>query len=472
MSEQPNERSAEPATGKAPRTLSSLAARSLLPSASGSVNARSSGDGLYSTWLAGFDVSQNTDSTSPVYWIATAAMMSLFFFGVSFFDPKLRSHLLGIVVQLVLTTIYGSFGTMAAQRGRIPVRVLPLLFLLSYGAWTAVFTTVAVVSDSAGVVLGVSLVCLNAWAQGQLLASRIQAPIPTLFSVVGMASSLVWNHDRKALVLVGGVVVGATFLEWMSGAFRSSVQRYEELKKRGEGLQSALIARMLADQSRRYHDVKNAAQAVAFLGEELGYVVKSRDWVEVEQSVARLLPSVDRLIEQTRTHLRPNLVFSTGEVAPGRDYVEAGTLLPELAAQLARRFRAQIRVDTQVTRFLFSGGEAAFTSMVENLLVNACEGNGKARAQNIDVELALEGRTLRLVVRDDGPGLPDKILEGRHHVFETTKPKGNGLGLYTIESLARANGGSVAWQNSPTGGAHIVITMEVKRERGVPTPAS
>lgn len=472
MSEQLDEsqRSAEPAQSRSPRPLVSLASRSLLPApgaASGPVRA-----GIYETWLAGFDVGQNTDSISPVYWVSTAAVLALFCFGVSRFDDGLRAHLFCIFVQLGITTLYGICGTLAAQRRAVSVRVLPILFLISYGAWSAVFVAVAVVSEGPGVVLGVSLACLSAWAQGQLLSSSWRAPVPTAFNLVGVASALLWKHDSKALVMVGAVAVGSTFLEWLRGAFHASVQRYEELKKRGEGLQSALIARMLADQARRYHDVKNAAQTVAFLGEELSYCVKSRDWNQIEESLARFLPGVDRLVEQTRTHLRPSSALGTGEPTPGREYVEVDKLLPELVGQLSRRFRVEIRADVKVSRFLFSGGEAAFTSLLENLLVNACEGDGRKRARHIDVELTLEGRTLRLVVRDDGPGLPPKIIEGRHQVFETSKLKGNGLGLYTIESLVRANGGSVIWQNAPTGGAHIVITMEVKRERGVPTPAS
>jgi two-component system nitrogen regulation sensor histidine kinase NtrY len=53
-------------------------------------------------------------------------------------------------------------------------------------------------------------------------------------------------------------------------------------------------------------------------------------------------------------------------------------------------------------------------------------------------------RTVKLVVQDDGPGIPE---EGRDKVFEpffTSKTRGSGLGLYLVKETVLAHGGSIA----------------------------
>lgn len=89
--------------------------------------------------------------------------------------------------------------------------------------------------------------------------------------------------------------------------------------------------------------------------------------------------------------------------------------------------------------------------------------------------MALGGRDglVRLVARsdddhvvvsvlDDGPGFPEEILPEVFEPLVTTRPKGTGLGLALVESVARRHGGVATARNRPEGGAQV--TMNLPRE--------
>ncbi len=101
--------------------------------------------------------------------------------------------------------------------------------------------------------------------------------------------------------------------------------------------------------------------------------------------------------------------------------------------------------------------EQVFRNVFDNAL-EACPD-----AVFIDVtctEVAVAGRpALRIVVRDNGPGL---TAEQRQRIFDplfTTKTKGTGLGMAIARRVVEAHGGAIAVGDGPGPGAEIVITL-------------
>ncbi|KGM41079.1 histidine kinase [Aquabacterium sp. NJ1] len=56
-------------------------------------------------------------------------------------------------------------------------------------------------------------------------------------------------------------------------------------------------------------------------------------------------------------------------------------------------------------------------------------------------------RAVRLLVRDNGPGFPDKILKRAFEPYLTTKAKGTGLGLAVVKKIAEEHGALVRLRN-------------------------
>ncbi len=66
-----------------------------------------------------------------------------------------------------------------------------------------------------------------------------------------------------------------------------------------------------------------------------------------------------------------------------------------------------------------------------------------------------------IVMEDNGPGFDTEILGHAFEPYVTSKPKGTGLGLAIVKKLAEEHGGSIRAQNSPDGGAQLIIRLPV-----------
>jgi PAS domain S-box-containing protein len=98
--------------------------------------------------------------------------------------------------------------------------------------------------------------------------------------------------------------------------------------------------------------------------------------------------------------------------------------------------------------------------VVTNLLSNALK---YGRAKPIDVTLATEGDRARIAVRDRGIGIPRAQWA---HIFDRfdrgAVPRdtaGLGLGLYIVDRLVRAHGGTVALESAVGEGSTFTVTL-------------
>jgi len=99
--------------------------------------------------------------------------------------------------------------------------------------------------------------------------------------------------------------------------------------------------------------------------------------------------------------------------------------------------------------------------VVMNVLLNAYDAaRPVGGAVAVRAERSADGRTVRLVVEDTGPGFaPDYLAAGVFRPFRSTKADGLGIGLYHSRSIVQAHGGAIEAGNRPEGGARVVITL-------------
>lgn len=99
-------------------------------------------------------------------------------------------------------------------------------------------------------------------------------------------------------------------------------------------------------------------------------------------------------------------------------------------------------------------------NLVQNAL-KACEDLPRDRAPYVQV--SAEARPGRLVVRikDNGPGLPDRVKEHLFEPFVTTREdgEGTGLGLYTSHRIAHELGGGLELFSEPGQGTEAVLSL-------------
>lgn len=102
----------------------------------------------------------------------------------------------------------------------------------------------------------------------------------------------------------------------------------------------------------------------------------------------------------------------------------------------------------------------ALRRVVDNLVGNALRYAGNAR-----VSVELSAGVTRLVVEDDGPGIPEAELERVRQPFRRVEGSrnratgGTGLGLYIAQQLVRRQGAVLALSNRPEGGLRAEVVF-------------
>jgi len=145
------------------------------------------------------------------------------------------------------------------------------------------------------------------------------------------------------------------------------------------------------------------------------------------------------------------------------------TLIPAIAEYVRRDVRPEIRMHTDVAAaaaHVVCDGHL-FETVLKNLLYNAA----RFAATEVRVSFATEGGENRLLVDDDGPGIPEK---DRARVFDSFvqlemvagKKRGFGLGLAIVRRAIEWHAGKVSIAASPLGGARIAAVWPEMRMPG------
>lgn len=111
---------------------------------------------------------------------------------------------------------------------------------------------------------------------------------------------------------------------------------------------------------------------------------------------------------------------------------------------------------------IIDGDETLLQRAVMNLLENAIDFSPVAGV--VQVTLDREGEVLRLIIEDQGPGIPEYALPRLFERFYSLKHKqtgrkGSGLGLCFARETAELHGGSLTVSNREGGGARAVMEL-------------
>lgn len=103
-----------------------------------------------------------------------------------------------------------------------------------------------------------------------------------------------------------------------------------------------------------------------------------------------------------------------------------------------------------------------------NLLMNALQASGNGGHVRASTRSGQAGAstdaTVEIVVRDDGRGIPDEILDKLFEPFATKREGGIGLGLAIVRRIVSNHGGHVEARNLPGRGAEFTVTLPLGNE--------
>lgn len=153
-----------------------------------------------------------------------------------------------------------------------------------------------------------------------------------------------------------------------------------------------------------------------------------------------------------------DILLSAGET---RGESSGETTVCEFLDELVAEWQAgrpvkHLNYDNHFGEDLDIASDSVLKQTLYNLLDNALE----ASPDWVGLEARREGDTLKVTVRDRGPGFSQEIFDRLGRPYQSTKGRvGGGLGLFLVMNVARTLGGDVQARNNPAGGAEVTLSL-------------
>jgi signal transduction histidine kinase len=169
------------------------------------------------------------------------------------------------------------------------------------------------------------------------------------------------------------------------------------------------------------------------------------------------LETAVELMVQVQRMVRDVLDLSRARTGSMHRRLSAARVLEQAVADVRVRFpSASIEVTSEEATV--RGDEVALRCLLINLLENAAEaGSAPARVR---VRAQCRDGRYEIAVSDEGGGIAPGMRERLFQPFETSKPRGTGLGLAVALEICRAHGGTLVEEPAP-GGAHFRVSLPI-----------
>jgi two-component system sensor histidine kinase KdpD len=182
----------------------------------------------------------------------------------------------------------------------------------------------------------------------------------------------------------------------------------------------------------------------------------------IQEEAERLNRFIANLLDMTR--------LESGAIEPNSDFVDLGDIVGS-AIQRASSVLAkhEVRVEIPANLPMLKLDPVLFEQVVFNLLDNA--GKYAPAGSRIELHASREGNIVRIVIADEGDGIPPNDLERVFDKFYRVqagdrKRAGTGLGLAICRGFVEAMGGTIGASNrTDRRGALLTITMPVPVEQ-------
>lgn len=302
-------------------------------------------------------------------------------------------------------------------------------------------------------------------------------PFIAVAIVVAAISStlLAWSIARPLRQLaLAADEVGSGRSQTLAAADLTS--RSDEIGEMAEALEAMTVSlQQRIDANERFaadvaHEIKNPLAAIRNSAELLARIREGPQRERLEAIILADAGRADRLITDISNASRLDAELARTNLVP----LSMADLVDEIGRSYGsladgRDIKVDVHHSDPGARLMVAGRGEALGRVLTNLLDNAL--SFAPAGSTVTVATGARAGRVRVVVEDEGPGIPAEALEKIFSRFYTYRPDGqkafgthSGLGLAIARQIAEGHGGRLWAENLPvrdglTGGARFVLEL-------------
>jgi len=270
-------------------------------------------------------------------------------------------------------------------------------------------------------------------------------------------------HNRRRVLLPEQLHL----LETFAGQIGIAIEREKiasdaesaRLAAQSENLRNTLLASIS-------HDLRTPLAVIAGAGSTLADHAQVLD-EQMRASLARSIETRARAMSELVSNVLELTRFESGTPSLRRSWEGIDDLVGVALEKLGTRIepgKIELALPDELPSVFVDAG------LVVQLFVNLLDNLAKytPRESRARITAAVEGAYVRVIMEDDGPGLPgpdpSRLFDKFQRGTDETAIGGVGLGLAICRAIAQAHGGEIRASNRESGGARFELTLPASEQ--------
>ncbi|HSD90825.1 MAG TPA: ATP-binding protein [Kofleriaceae bacterium] len=291
-------------------------------------------------------------------------------------------------------------------------------------------------------------------APGRLVGRAIETVMPGVSALTDMK-----RYDLTVPTPDDDIVVGVTVspLRDRSDSIVGRVINFQDLTELKRLEQHARRAERMATVGQLAagvaHEIRNPMASIS------GSIELLRQSPQASEDDRTLMSIVQREVQRLNNLIGDLLDYANPRAKQTVDF-DLGSLVEE-TVQVARGDQnfADVELTATVDQPLAVHADPAkLRQVVWNLVRNAADA-ASTGGKHVRVEARRVDEGVRIVVEDDGTGIPEQLVGRIFDPFVTTKQKGTGLGLATCHAIVTEHGGRIDVETEVGKGTKMIVIV-------------
>ena len=214
------------------------------------------------------------------------------------------------------------------------------------------------------------------------------------------------------------------------------------------------------------HEIMNSMTPIVSLTEAVNQVLnRNRSWTEEnKEEYEDVLESLDAVESRSKQLLKFVNAYKDFATTPQivKEEFEVAGLLDELQSLMHQELdnrNVSMNVAAKPPGLRLNGDKKLLSGILINLVKNSLEAMTDEAGKITISARSYENGQVRLVVEDDGQGIPQDLQDKVFVPFFTTKEGGSGIGLSLSRQLIHLHGGSITVESQPGVGTRFEIFL-------------